>query len=347
MTDTRFDQLYLGTDLKTREDIQLDVFHTLFAGQTNLSGKTSTIKAVIPEALEKGYTILVFDTKETGREWEGYNDIPLVYRPTTDPLVLIGLLEGIFKRKITQYYSTLSRITQRAKDLGDIIRNAEKLEEESRSGFIKDACHTLADLARRLETELKQVSLSTKMELAENVLNVMAVNSLSPEAQQLVIKTAFEELLRHHNKKVIVIIDEAFKFLPQEYGSACKRPVQDVITQGARTKLFVWLATQFIKTTDKDAMKACAVKLMGKQDDPTEIEGTQQRIPGGKAKWNAELIMTLQPGQFIYVSLSDPPRLVYVVPPEKRGKQIPLMLHVRVEDWEPIMQRIEKLEALV
>ena len=355
MTDSRFDRLYLGDDLRTNNDVYLDVFHILFTGQTNLSGKTTTIKAVIPEALEKGYTVLVFDTKETGREWDGYHDIPLVYKPTTDPLVLIGLLEGIFHRKVTQYYSTLSRVTERAKDLDGVIKNAEKLEEDSHSGFIKDACHTIVDLAKRLQQELMHLQLSTKLELKEEVLNVMAINELSPEAQQLVIKTAFEELLRRHNKYVIVIIDEAYKFLPQDYSSACKRAVQDVITQGARTKLFVWLATQFIKTTAKDAMKACAVKMLGKQDDPTEIEGTQERAPGGKAKWKSDLIMGLQPGQFIYVSLSEPPRLVYVVPVDKReyhvhGKELAKTIKTLVqpeEDWSEFVPRLEKLEALV
>lgn len=323
MSESRFDRLNLGTDLKTGEDVQLEVFHTLFTGQTNLSGKTTTIKALIPEALKLGYTILVFDTKEIRREWEGYHDIALCYQPTTDPLVLIGLLEGIFKRRITNYYSTLSRVTSRAKTLEDVISNAEKMEEQSHVGFIKDACHTLADLLARLSRELRGLRLSTKLELKQGVLNVMPINSLSPEAQQLVIKTAFEELLRHHNHKVIAIIDEAFKYLPQKYSSACKRPVQDVVTQGAGTKLFVWLATQFIAPTDKDAMKACAVKVLGRQDVKEELEATQEKIPGGSGLFKKQQIMTLQPGQFIYVSLSEPPCLVYVTPPEKRGLSIP------------------------
>ena len=315
--------MYLGMDLKTGEDVQLEIFHTLFTGQTNLSGKTTTIKALIPEALKLGYTILVFDTKEIRREWEGYHDIPLCYQPTTDPLVLIGLLEGIFERRITNYYSTLSRVTSSAKTLEDVISNTEKMEEQSHVGFIKDACHTLADLLARLNRELRGLRLSTKLELKQGVLNVMPINSLSPEAQQLVIKTAFEELLRHHNHKVIAIIDEAFKYLPQKYSSACKRPVQDVVTQGAGTKLFVWLATQFIAPTDKDAMKACAVKILGRQDVKEELEATQEKIPGGSGLFKKQQIMTLQPGQFIYVSLSEPPRMVYVFPPEKRGPPIP------------------------
>lgn len=346
MTDDRFDRLYLGTDIKTNDEVYLDVFHTLFTGQTNLSGKTTTIKAVIPEALGKGYTLLVFDTKETEREWAGYHDIPLCYKPTTDALVLIGLLEGIFKRKITNYYSTLSRVTTRAKSVEDVIKNAEKMEEESHSGFIKDACHTLADLLTRLNQELKRVTLSTKLELEPGVLNVMPINSLSPEAQQLVIKTAFEEVLRHYNRKTIVVIDEAFKYLPQRYSSACKRPVQDMVTQGARTKLFLWMATQFIAPTDKDAMKACAVKVLGRQDVNEEIDATREKIPRGEKLFSKDIIMTLQPGHFIYVSLSEPPRLVYVAPPEKRGGIIS-QIQQTSEDWTDVMSRIQKLEEKV
>src|SRR5271155_5941139 len=81
--------------------VDIEIFHSLFSGQTNLSGKTTTMRALLPEAIELGYTALVFDTKPNAREFEGYHEIPVCYRNTTDPLVLIGLLESIRKARLT------------------------------------------------------------------------------------------------------------------------------------------------------------------------------------------------------------------------------------------------------
>ena len=298
--------------IKLNKDTELQLFHTLFTGQTNLAGKTTAMRTLIPRAAKLGYTILVFDTKPTVREFSGYHDIPICYRPTTDALVLIGLLEGIFHRRITMYYGTLNRLTEDANDIPDIIANAEKMEAKAKSGFIKDACHTLADLLGRLQKELKGLDLSSKLELREGKINIMALNELSTEAQQLVIKTGFELALKNHNRRTLLIIDEAFRFLPQTYSSACKQAVQDVVTQGAKTQLYVWLATQFIATTEKDAIKAMANKLLGRQDDKTEIDATIDRTRDTHPKLRQNDLMTLKRGEFIFVPIDGPVKKIYI-----------------------------------
>ncbi|MDE1854464.1 MAG: ATP-binding protein, partial [Thaumarchaeota archaeon] len=308
--------------IKLNGDTELQLFHTLFTGQTNLAGKTTAIRSLIPKAVREDYTVLIFDTKPTVREFEGYHDIPICYRPTTDALALISLLESIRRAKLSILYATLLRITEGAEDVPDIIRNAEKMEAKSKSGFIKDACHTLADLLGRLQNELAGYSLSSTLDIEAGRINVMPLNTLSSEAQQLVIKTAFELALKHHNRRTILVIDEAFRFLPQAYSSACKKPIQDVITQGAKTGLFVWLATQYIATTEKDAIKGMANKLLGRQDDPTEIKATMERIR--EAKITSDDLMTLKRGEFIFVPVDGQVKKVYIpVSEEMKGTERP------------------------
>lgn len=331
--------------IKLNEDTELQLFHTLFTGQTNLAGKTTAIRTLIPRTAKLGYTILVFDTKPTAREFSGYHDIPICYRPTTDALVLIGLLEAIFRRRITMYYGTLNRLTEDAKDIPDIIRNAEEMELKARSGFIKDACHTLADLLDRLRKELKGLNLSSKLELREGKINIMPLNEVSTEAQQLVIKTAFELTLKYHNRRTILVIDEAFRFLPQGYSSACKQAVQDVVTQGAKTQLYVWLATQFIATTEKDAIKAMANKLLGRQDDKTEIDATIDRTRDTHPKLRQNDLMTLKRGEFIFVPIDGPVKKVYVpIGAEQEVKPKPIEAP-KVESRRIETPTIEKLQV--
>jgi len=332
------------TKIKLNEDTDLQLFHTLFTGQTNLSGKTTAIRTLAPRAVKEGFTVLVFDTKPTIREFDGYHDIPLCYRPTTDPLVLIGLLEGIFKRRLSMLYSTLGRIAEKAKDIPDIIENAKALEEKSKSGFVKDACWQLADLLDRLQKELKGLDLSTSLELREGEINVMPLNDLSMEAQQLIIKTAFELALKHHNKKTILVIDEAFRFLPQAYGSACKRPVEDAVTQGAKTEFYVWLATQFIATTEKAAIKAMANKLLGRQDDITEIDATIDRTRESHPKLKPDDLMTLRRGEFIFVPIDGPVKKVYIPMSEDlRHEKTTHEWKTILRPWEaaPVQEQLE------
>lgn len=310
------EQLLLGKS--NGSQVYIEPFHTLLAGQTNLSGKTSTIIALAGEAVKLGYTVLLFDTKPTMREFENFHDIPICYEATTDPLILIGLLEAKRRAKLNPLYATLARVSERAKDLKDVIENAELMEKTSKSGFIKDACYTLADLLRRLDQELSETKHAPYLNLEHETINVMAINKLSNEAQQLVLKTAFEQVLRNHNKKTIVVVDEAFRFFPQDYGSACKKAGQDLVTQGAKTKLFMWISTQFIAPTDKDPLKACPNKLFGRQDDSTEIEAIQKRIPGGRSL-KSDQLMTLKRGEFWFVPLEGKPRKVLITPPWERA----------------------------
>jgi hypothetical protein len=252
------------------------------------------------------------------REFEGFHDIPVCYQPTTDPLVLMGLLEAVRHARLSPLYATLGRISEGARTVKDIIENSKRMEEKSRSGFIKDACYTLRDLLERLDSELSSFRLSTTLELRDRTINVMPVNSLSNEAQQLVVKTALELVIRKHNRKTIVIVDEAFRFFPQDYGSACKKAGMDVITQGAKTGLFIWISTQFLATTEKDIMKPCANKILGRQDHNTEIEALMKLVPHAKSLINADEIMTLRRGEFIFVPLEGKPVKLKVVPPWER-----------------------------
>jgi len=297
------------------EAVEVEPFHTLIAGQTQFSGKTTLAKRMAIWAEEQGYRILVFDTKETEADYQGFGtEVPVCLRQPTDSFVLIGLLESMFRRKLTPYYATLSRLSQGAVDVRDIITRAKKLEEETRSAWLKDASRVLYDLLERLETETAKIKTVPKLELCEGI-NRMVINELSLEAQQLVVKNSFEDLLRAYPRKTIVILDEAFKFLPQGFSSAATRPIMVTITQGAKTELFVWIATQFLAITDKDPLKACALKFLGTQDHETEVVHTLNLVPEARARFSKDDIMKLKRGHWILVRKNPPyVGVVYALP---------------------------------
>ena len=96
--------LRLGVSLADGEDVFIEPFHTLVAGQTNLSGKTTTFRTLFPEAIKAGFTVLVFDTDQAERQFTGYHEVPICYQPTMDPIVLLGLLYPIDAQIFTETY---------------------------------------------------------------------------------------------------------------------------------------------------------------------------------------------------------------------------------------------------
>jgi len=309
------------------EPVELEPFHYAIIGQTQFSGKTTLVKRLASWVAEDGYRVLIFDTKETEADYEGFGrEISVCLRETTDSFVLIGLLESFFRRRLTQYYATLSRITEGATNFEDMIRNARELESTTRSSWLKDACRTLYDLLARLQADTAKVETVPKLKLHRQGISRMVINDFSQEAQQLIVKNSVEDVLRVYKKKVVVVLDEAFKFLPQGYSSAATRSVMNLITQGAKTGLYVWISTQFLATTDKDPLKACAFKFLGTQDHITEVKHTLALIPEVRGKFDKDDIMKLSLGQWILVRKRPrDARIVYALPegvPFPYGKRV-------------------------
>ena len=308
------------------EPVALEPFHYAIIGQTQFSGKTTLIKRLSDWVAALGYTVLIFDTKETEADYAGFGqEVPVCLRETTDSFVLIGLLESMFKRRLTPYYATLSRLTEAARGFGDIINRAKNLEAKTKSSWLRDACRVLYDLLERLQSETSKVETVPQLKLYPGI-NRMPINDFSLEAQQLIMKNSFEDLLRIYKRKTIGVIDESFKFLPQGYSSAATRAVMNVITQGAKTGLYTWIATQFLAVTDKDPLKACAVKFLGTQDHITEVKHTLDLIPEARGKFSTDDIMKLKLGHWILVRKRPPfVGVVYSLPvgvPEEVGREV-------------------------
>jgi intein/homing endonuclease len=283
--------------------------------------------------------IRVHNTKQNRADFDTFGEeIPICLRETTDSLTILWLLESIMRRKLSQQYATLTRCADGTKNFQEVLDNAIELEANSRPGFIKDAAKVLIDLLQRLIDQTKNRDTTPKLEL-KYPINRITMNKFSLEGQQMILKTAFEDALEF--EKLIMVLDESSKFLPQKYHSACGQAINFFVTQGAVSGDFLWMSTQFLATTSKEQMKAMDVKILGRQSHDTECEHTLDLIPKiGGQKWSNENIMQLKLGHFVVVA-ENLVKTVYTVPEyaDRRechevalGKREPKDIHYRYTD---------------
>ena len=90
--------------------------------------------------------------------------------------------------------------------------------------------------------------------------------------------------------------------------------------------MYTWIATQFLAVTDKDPLKACAVKFLGTQDHITEVKHTLDLIPEARGKFSTDDIMKLKLGHWVLVRKRPPfVGVVYALPvgvPEHVGVEV-------------------------
>lgn len=331
------ERLFVGFEAGTGREVWIPYFHMLVAGTTQKSGKTTVLKTLARQAAANGYKILIFDSKSNAVEFEGFGEeIPICLRETTDSLTLLGLCESIMGRKLpSQYLATLSRVAERAKDFKGVLENAQIMERKTHSPFVQDVARVLIELLTRLIAQTADKVTTATLEL-KYPINRITMNKFALEGQQMIIKTAFEDALNY--EKVIVILDEASKFCPQKYRSACDRAINHFVTQGAITQAFLWMSTQYLATTSKDQMKAMDVKLLGRQSHDTECEHTIDLVPRTDLKITNDTVMGLKLGHFIVVA-DETVRIVYTCPENADrhecqevalGKRQPENIHYRL-----------------
>lgn len=314
------DSLFLGYEVGTGKPVEVEIFHMLVTGQTQKSGKTTCLKALATQVVQKGYKVLILDTKTQIQDYEGFGEqIPVCVEQTTDALILRDLLESINTRAISKLQATLTTLASDTSTFDEVLEKAIQMRETPKlSSFKKDALIILVDLLKRLIATTKRVETTSELILPYDI-NRMTINEFAIEGQQLIANTVFKQVLKKF-KRVVVILDEAHKFLPQKRSSPCKTKVQSFVTQSAITECFLWESTQFLAPTDKDAMKAMPIKLLGKQDHSTEVEHALSLIPGTIGKTRGDItkdtLMTLKIGHFILVHDDGEVTQVYVQPPD-------------------------------
>jgi hypothetical protein len=316
-------KIFVGFELKTGEKIETFLSHLVVTGLTQLSGKTTTLEALIKRSELRA---IAFKTK---RGEEGFSEGTIIrpfFKEKSDWQFVSSLLEATMKEKLKFERSWIIRACKGTKNLIEVYEKCKELQENSREGSLQQGVYTnLIAYFELILPQIKDINFSTELNLKEGI-NIMDLEDLSTEVQSLIIRSTLDYVL-NNEKGVIVIIPEFWKFCPQQRGNPVKQIAEEFIRQGATRKNYLWADSQDLANIDKTILKQVANWILGLQTEINEVQHTLEQIPlPNNLKPKEDEIMTLKIGHFI---ICNPyfTKKIYVCPAwldEETAKKIAL-----------------------
>jgi len=341
-----FETFLIGLDEKEKA-VFLPRFHTLVAGASG-TGKTEADRKIIAEILKAipDLKVVVFDVKETGRDWEGFgHDVPIYVKTATDVRFLRDLIETSEGRKIDWFLYELSIATEKAETWREVLANLERRLEETKKRYPKGSIREekigiLILYMKALVKDLESVRISRELVLPHQI-NVVAVNRESQAFKELAVYSYVSEIL--DKQKYLVVIDEGSLLAPRERGTGCKRVIRRLFKAGRAAELYGIVSDQEITGIDESVRRQCWNWILGMQTEVAAQKRTADQIPGKSVK--PDQIATLGVGWF-YAVIRTPGKTeikkFYLLPegiPIETGKML-----VRGElSIEEMMEKIAEL----
>lgn len=303
-------EIKLGYEVGTGQEVNVNLSHLIATGITQLSGKTTTEEALIKRSKKQA---IVFKTKvgETGFS-EG-TVIPPYFKEKSDWQYVNSLLEATLKEKLKFERAWIIQVCKNTDNLLQVKANIDKkLAENKLNNLSRNIYTTLQAYFEMILPQLQYANFSRTLDLVDGI-NIMDLERFSEEIQSLVIRSVLDTVLTQF-KDVIVVIPEAWKFLPQGRGNPSKMAAESYIRQGATNDNYLWIDSQDMAGVDKIPLKQISTWILGLQRERNEVEHTLDEIAlPPKQKPKPEDIMTLKKGHFI-VATPNMTKLVYVQP---------------------------------
>lgn len=322
------DKIKLGYELKTGEEVYISPSHLIVTGLTQKAGKTTTLESLIKRSKRRA---IVFRTKIGEKSFLQGTIIPPFFRDRSDWQFIQGLVESTIKERLRSFErAKIIQMTKKAGDnslLGFKKKVDERLLEPKLNNFEKDILTNIQAYLEIVLPKLQTISFSNELELVEG-LNIIDLERFSrdSEVQSLIIRSVLEEVL-YKFKDVIIVIPEAWKFLPQERGNPCKLMAEEFIRQGATNGNYLWIDSQDMSGVDKTPLKQITEWILGYQSEKNEVKHTLEQIPLPKSQKPKENdIMSLGTGIF-YLATRERTTKVYIQPfwlDDERSKKIAL-----------------------
>lgn len=312
--------ILLGFEVGTGLPVHIPLHHLAIFGMTQLSGKTTTLEALITRS---GLKAIAFITKRGEGGFARCNTVTPYYKPRADWQFVEGLINVALNERVKYepgMRGAIMKVCKEGKSLREVQDAARKLAKDARGEFMKSVFERLTAYLDIVVPELEKWTFSQRLLLQEGA-NVMDLSDMRMETQHLVIASAIEYIFQNLDH-VVVIVPEAWETLPQSRITPVKWVAQQFIRKGAAIGNYMFLDSQDIGGIDKTPLRQCDNWLMGRMKEAHEIERILKQLLGMKVK--AEDIQTLPIGHF-YAVVGNEVKRVYILPsgvPEEVARQV-------------------------
>lgn len=284
--------IHLGFELGSGAPVEIPIKHLAITGQTQEAGKTTALEALITRSHLRALT---FVTKRGEGAFTGGRPTAPYFREQADWRFVSSMLEAFLGERLKFERSWIMRATKGARTLADVQRTIGRLREKAK-GLNADVFMVLAEYLDELVPAIAAVHWAPQVVLGAGV-NVMDLAAVPSSMQHLVIKSSIDWVLEHE-ERTVVVVPEAWKFIPQGRGTPVKLSAMAYIRQGAALENYLWLDSQDLGGVDKELLRSVPVWILGVQREANEIKRTLSNIPASVAKPKAAAIATLALGQF-------------------------------------------------
>lgn len=295
--------VHLGYAVGTGNAVMIPIRHMVVTGQTQESGKTTTLEALIARAdagrgkdAARKFRAIAFITKRgEGAFTTGVQMQPYFRTQKADWQYVSSLIDATMGEKNKFLRSFLMKVCRTTKTLEDVLVQV-RLAKDTATRFITESVYTeIEGYLELVVPQLAQLPPAHKLTLTAG-LNVMDVSPYTTELQALVIRATLDHVYEHE-EDVVVVIPEAWEFLPEGRGSPVKAAAEVLIRKGAALGNYMWLDSQDLAGVWKTAVRACPVALIGVQREANEIKRTLANIHTEK-KPKAADVASLELGEF-------------------------------------------------
>lgn len=332
-------RIKVGYEVGTGREVWIpDDRHIGITGQTQRSGKTTTLEALISRA---SGCALAFITKRGEGSFRKAQKIPAFFydpladkNPRLEPWqFMISVLESKIGYRMQAAHRRIIIKTcseHKGKDeasswpqprsLSEVVRNVKRAHRMAKARVESE---TYMELAAFMDVALPEIqSINPLSDPAKNRLelnpglNVMDIHEYSSATQEMIIAACMWDIHKRR-KNTKLVIPECQTFLPQKKSgdqpSLVAKIGEDIIRQGAAIRNLLLLDSQDMAGVDKVYVRGCGVFFFGVQREQNEIKRMLSMIPNLGTRINPRDIMLLKKGHFI-VQYDDKQYHTYIQP---------------------------------
>lgn len=284
--------VHLGYEVDTGQPVEIPIRHMAVTGQTQESGKTTTLEALVARA---GLPAVTFITKRGEGAFVDGRRVAPYFRDRADWQFVDGLLTAVLQEKNKFLRPWLMKVCRTTNTLAEVHAEVRKALKKAK-GFNEGIYTQLDAYLDLIVPEIGKLPPVAGLELGPG-LNVMDLSRWSTPVQMLFVQSAID-WINEREAGIITVVPEAWEMIPEGKGSPVKQSAITLVRKGAALPNHIWVDSQDMAGVDKVILRGCAVWLIGVQREANEIKRNLSNIPASVKRPKPSEVALLERGQF-------------------------------------------------